>query len=71
MVLDGIKQADGLDKTTEVPDRYQAINQALAEVQKGDVVLITGMGHEVYRIIDGRRIPWNDGEVVREILGQE
>jgi len=33
-------------------------------------VLITGMGHEVYRIVEGKRIPWNDAAAVREILDQ-
>ena len=36
--------------------------------KKGDTVLITGMGHEQYRIINGKREPWNDGDVVRELL---
>ena len=39
-------------------------------IKKGDMILITGMGHEQYRIINGERLPWNDGEVVREILGK-
>ena len=37
----------------------------------GDTVLITGMGHEVYRIVAGERIPWNDSDVVREILDKK
>lgn len=41
-------------KTTEVIDRREAIEKALSVAKKGDTVLITGMGHEVYRII-GRR----------------
>ena len=55
-------------KTTEVADRREAIEKALSVAKKGDTVLITGMGHEVYRIISGERVPWNDADVVREIL---
>ena len=51
----------------EIPDRKEAIRKALQIAGKGDTVLITGLGHEVYRIIDGERTPWNDTEIVREI----
>lgn len=51
----------------EIPDRKEAIRKALQIAGKGDTVLITGLGHEVYRIIDGEKTPWNDTEIVREI----
>jgi len=51
----------------EIPDRKEAIRKALQIAGKGDTVLITGLGHEVYRIIDGEKNPWNDTEIVREI----
>ena len=69
MIFDGIEKAHGAMKTTEVADRYEAIKKALSIAKKGDTVLITGMGHEVYRIVEGKRIPWNDADAVREILG--
>ncbi len=58
----------GAMKTTELADRREAITKALGVATKGDMVLITGLGHEMYRIEAGERIPWNDGDVVREIL---
>lgn len=64
----GIEAAHGGMKTTEIGDRQAAIEKALSVAKKGDCVLITGMGHEVYRIVNGQRIPWNDSQVVREIL---
>ena len=70
MIKSGIDQGGGGAKTTEIPDRREAIERALGSAKKGDMVLITGMGHEQYRIINGERLPWNDGEVVREILGK-
>lgn len=69
MVLDGIEEASGAGKTNEIADRRDAIEKALSIATRGDTVLITGMGHEVYRIVDGEKLPWNDGDVVREILG--
>ena len=51
----------------EIPDRKEAIRKALQISGKGDIVLITGLGHEVYRVIDGEKTPWNDTQIVREI----
>lgn len=69
MIFDGIEGVKGgAMKTTEIPDRREAIKKALSIATKGDIVLITGMGHEMYRIVDGKRIPWNDADVVHEIL---
>lgn len=64
----GIEQGSGEGKTTELPDRREAIEKALSIAKKNDTILITGMGHEQFRIINGKRLPWNDGEVVRELL---
>ena len=71
MLMEGIKRGRGDAKTTEIADRRQAIERALGCAKKGDMVLITGMGHEQYRIVNGQRLPWNDGQVVREIVGRE
>jgi UDP-N-acetylmuramoyl-L-alanyl-D-glutamate--2,6-diaminopimelate ligase len=64
----GIEQAKGGMKMVEIPDRHEAIAKALSIAMKGDTILITGMGHEQYRIVNGERLPWNDGAVVREII---
>lgn len=70
MVYEGIEEGKGSAKTTEVADRREAIAKALSIATKGDTVVITGMGHEQFRIINGERIPWNDSQVVREVLEQ-
>jgi UDP-N-acetylmuramyl tripeptide synthase len=69
-VSSGIDSAGGSAKTTEVADRREAIAKALSIAKKGDTVLITGMGHEQFRIINNQRLPWNDGDVVREIIAE-
>ena len=72
MIYDGIERTKGgAMKTTEIDDRREAISKALGVATKGDTILITGMGHEVYRIIGGKRVPWNDAAVVRELLGKK
>ena len=68
MIRKGIVTSHGIEKTSEIPDRQQAIAQALTQASAGDTVLITGLGHEVFRIIDGKRVPWSDKEVVRQLL---
>jgi UDP-N-acetylmuramyl-tripeptide synthetase len=67
-VFEGIEQAGGAAKTTEIADRKEAIKKALSVATKGDTVLITGMGHEMFRIVNGKQVPWNDAEVVRGLL---
>jgi UDP-N-acetylmuramoyl-L-alanyl-D-glutamate--2,6-diaminopimelate ligase len=67
MVMEGIASANGEAKTEEVADRRDAIEKALKIARKGDMVLITGMGHERFRIVGGERLPWNDADVVREL----
>lgn len=71
MIREGIESADGSFKMTELADRREAIEQALKIARRGDTVLITGLGHEKYRIIKGQRVRWNDTEVVRDILGSK
>jgi UDP-N-acetylmuramoyl-L-alanyl-D-glutamate--2,6-diaminopimelate ligase len=67
-VREGIERSGDTVRMAEIPDRYEAIAKALSIAMKGDTILITGMGHEQYRIVNGEKLPWNDGNVVREIL---
>lgn len=69
-VREGIEKAGGKVRMNEIGDRRDAIAKALSIVMKGDTVLITGMGHEQYRIVNGERLPWNDGDVVRELVAK-
>ena len=70
-VMAGIEKVGGGAKTTELGDRREAIEKALSIAKKGDTVLITGMGHEQFRIVNGERLPWNDGDVVRELTSKK
>lgn len=51
-----------------IRDRKRAIERAITEAQKGDMVLIAGKGHETYQEINGVRTHFDDREVAREIL---
>lgn len=50
------------------PDRRRAIAAAVGEAGPGDLVLIAGKGHETYQEIAGVRHPFDDREVVRDVL---
>ena len=52
------------------PDRRKAIRLALSYAKPGDVVLVSGKGHESYQIIGDRVIPFDDKEVVKEVLAE-
>jgi len=66
----GILAAKGDGKMLEIADRREAIEKAISIAKKGDTIFITGMGHEQYRIVNGERLPWNDADVVREVLNE-
>lgn len=50
-------------------DRKLAIEEAIAEAEKGDTLIIAGKGHEQYQIIKNKRYPFDDREVVKQFLG--
>jgi UDP-N-acetylmuramoyl-L-alanyl-D-glutamate--2,6-diaminopimelate ligase len=59
---------EGSRRYSIIPDRGQAIKQALAEARKGDYVLVVGKGHENYQVFMDRTISFDDAEVIRSIL---
>lgn len=67
-VYAGIKRAKGEAKTQVYDDRLDAIKQAFKEAKKGDVVLLAGIGHEDYRNMGGKKLPWDERRVALEEL---
>jgi UDP-N-acetylmuramoyl-L-alanyl-D-glutamate--2,6-diaminopimelate ligase len=51
-------------------DRARAIEKIISSVQKEDVVLIAGKGHEAYQEIAGRRVHFSDQEQARAALAR-
>ena len=49
-----------------IPDRAEAIRAAVAMAQEGDIVLFAGKGHEDYQIIQGKKIPFVERDLIRE-----
>lgn len=70
VVKKGINKNGGKDKCVEIVDRYQAIKAALKDAQAGDVVLLTGMGHQDYRNMGGKKIPWDERKIAKKLLSE-
>jgi UDP-N-acetylmuramoyl-L-alanyl-D-glutamate--2,6-diaminopimelate ligase len=51
-------------------DRRKAIAAAFALAKPGDVVAITGMGHQKYKVVGDTKQPWDDRKVAREELAK-
>jgi len=51
-----------------IPDRKTAIEKAIEQARKGDIVLIAGKGHEKAQAIGGRMIPFDDKNIAGDIL---
>lgn len=52
-----------------IPDRKKAIAFAISRALSGDVIVLTGKGHEKSMNIKGVEEPWSDKEAVFEALG--
>ena len=68
-LLEGAKAAPGACEVLEIGDRRQAISEALRRARTGDIVLVAGKGHETGQEVAGVVHPFDDREVVREVLG--
>lgn len=65
-ILDGISRRDNVSIQA---DRARAITSAINEAMPDDVILIAGKGHETYQEIGPQRYPFNDRQLVRNLLG--
>ena len=56
------------DNYTVEPDREKAIMMAIEMAQEGDVVVISGKGHETVQIFNGYTVEFNDKIVAEKYL---
>lgn len=73
---DIIRQIEAGIKLTDcdyicIENRRDAIKYALTVARAGDIVLLAGKGHETYQVLKDRTIPFDEREIVREILREE
>ncbi|MCL4109861.1 UNVERIFIED_CONTAM: hypothetical protein GTU68_028770 [Idotea baltica] len=69
-MLPGVSQGK-TQKMIRISDRRSAIVAGLTMAQAGDIVLVAGKGHEKYQEIKGEKFPFDDKEIVREVLEQK
>lgn len=51
-----------------IPDRREAICFLLQKAETGDIVLLCGKGSDTTMWMKEGQVPWNEGEIVRELL---
>ncbi len=71
-VFDILGQMKGYAKNfVVIPERGEAIAYALSVAERGDLVVITGKGHEKSMAYGGYEHPWSDQETVRNYLDKK
>lgn len=69
-IIDDIKM--GMAKTSgeyvEICDRKEAIGYAISHGQEGDIIVLTGKGHEDYQEIRGVKYPMDERVLIQELL---
>lgn len=65
----GIVKTKG--KYEVIVDRKKAIEKAIKMMNKRDIVILAGKGHEVYQEINGEKRPFDERQIVKEILGEK
>jgi UDP-N-acetylmuramoyl-L-alanyl-D-glutamate--2,6-diaminopimelate ligase len=54
----------------EIGDRRAALAAAVQRARPGDTLLVAGKGHETGQEVGGQVLPFDDREVLREVLGE-
>ena len=67
-IEEGVLAVNG--KYVVIPGRREAIAHCLSIAREGDLILLVGKGHETYQEIDGRKLPMDEREIIREIQNE-
>lgn len=54
-----------------ITNRREAIQRAIGLLQGGDCLLLAGKGHETYQVIGTERSPFDEREIVADVLGRQ
>jgi len=52
----------------KVLDREEAIKKAISNSKAGDSIIISGIGHQKFRLINGVQIPWDERKIIEKTL---
>lgn len=70
-ILDDMMKGVGksfVRKTLTIPDRKEAIKTACSIANDHDIILVAGKGHEDYQEIKGKKMPFDDRKILKEML---
>ncbi|MBD3223388.1 MAG: UDP-N-acetylmuramoyl-L-alanyl-D-glutamate--2,6-diaminopimelate ligase [Caldithrix sp.] len=67
-ILQGMPQSE---KRMVIPNRREAIQKAVTMLDKGDVLLLAGKGHETYQDIDGHKFDFDERVIIKEAVGND
>lgn len=63
-IIDEIVQGFTSQKFLRIVQREQAVEKALSLARAGDIVVLAGFGHQKYKLINGKAIPYSDHQAV-------
>jgi UDP-N-acetylmuramoyl-L-alanyl-D-glutamate--2,6-diaminopimelate ligase len=55
-------------KYVVIEDRTEAIRYAMKNAENGDIIVLSGKGHETYQIFRDKTIHYDEREIVENIL---
>ena len=64
----GIKKTKG--KYEVIVDRVEAIEKAIKIANKRDIIILAGKGHEPYQEINGKKYPFDERIIVKDIINK-
>jgi UDP-N-acetylmuramoyl-L-alanyl-D-glutamate--2,6-diaminopimelate ligase len=67
-ILDEVEQGMGGTYHLRITDRLEAIRQELGEARSGDTLLLAGKGHETYQILGTEKVPFDEKEIVQNLV---
>lgn len=68
-IIDDIVEGMAGRAHLRITDRREAIGRAIGMLHEGDCLLLAGKGHETYQVIGTDRSPFDEREIVADILG--
>lgn len=66
-IEEGITKTKG--KYVAIVDRTEAIKHAIEIANKNDIIVLAGKGHETYQEIKGEKHPYDEREIIKNIIG--
>lgn len=61
-IAKSVEEAGG--KYVIIPDRAKAIEYAVLNAQKGDIIILAGKGHEEFMKVHGEKLPFSEKEAI-------